>query len=405
MIHKMTEQLIATIRDAARKLTGSKRRAFQAQVTLDYLAGSARRAERMFGWGRETVELGLNELRTGILCIENFSERGNRKTEEKFPRLEQDIRDLAEPQSQQDPKFQSPFLYTRMTAKSMRKALIEQKGWADEELPHENTIGEILNRLGFKLRRVQKARPLKKVRQTDAIFENVQRENEASDARADSLRISIDTKAKVDLGEFSRGGVSRGAEATKALDHDLLVKKKLVPFGILDVLGGLLTIVFGTSLETSDFIADCLQQWWKANGGQYSHIRQLVINLDNGPSNSSFRTQFMKRMVEFADDTGLEVVLVYYPPYHSKYNPIERCWGILENHWNGTLLDSVPTVLNWAGTMTWKSIQPVIVLMEATYEKGVRVAKKAFEAIAQRLQRDESLPRYFVRIMPASRTG
>ena len=169
----------------------------------------------------------------------------------------------------------------------------------------------ILNRLGYKLRRVQKAKPLKKVRHTDAIFDNVERENRASDEREDSLRISIDTKAKVDLGEFSRGGVSRGEKATQALDHDMQVKQKMVPFGVLDVVGGLLTIIFGTSRETSDFIADCLQQWWDANRECYAHIRQLVINLDNGPQNSSFRTQFMKRMVEVADRNGLEIVLVY----------------------------------------------------------------------------------------------
>lgn len=177
-----------------------------------------------------------------------------------------------------------------------------------------------------------------------------------------------------------------------------------MPFGILDVLGGLLTITFGTSRETSDFIADCLQQWWDANRERYAHVRQLVINLDNGPENSSFRTQFMQRMVEFADRTGLEIVLVYYPPYHSKYNPIERCWGILERHWNGTLIDSATTAMNWAATMTWKGFRPVVQLLETIYDKGVRVAKKAFRSIAQRLQRDAALPKYSVRISPINDT-
>jgi transposase len=178
---------------------------------MDYLNGSPRQAERIFGWGRRTVETGLHELRTGIECVGNFAARGNRKLEEKQPELERDIRELVEPHSQQDPKFQSPFLYTRMTAAGMRKALIDEKRWTSEQLPHANTIGEILNRLGFKLRRVQKTKPLKKVRETDAIFQNVLQENRASDARQDSLRISIDSKAKLDLGEFSRGGVLRAA--------------------------------------------------------------------------------------------------------------------------------------------------------------------------------------------------
>lgn len=397
-MNELTDQFIATLKDAASKLTGAKRRAFQAQVALDYLDGSSRRTERVFGWWRKTVELGLNELRTGITCVDNTSARGNRKTEAKLPALEHDIRCLAEPHSQQDPKFQSPFQYTRITAKAMRQALIDQKGWKSEELPCEKTIGNILNRLGFRLRRVQKSKPVKKIRQTDAIFENVQRENQASDAREDSFRISIDTKDKVKVGDLSRRGQSRGTEATKANDHDMEYKEKLVPFGILDVLGNLLTIIFGTSRETSDFIVDCLQQWWDANRAQYAHIRQLVINLDNGPNNSSFRTQFMKRMVEFADRNNLEIVLVYYPPYHSKYNPIERCWGILEAHWNGTLLNCRTTVLEWARTMTWKGISPVVKLLDRVYETGVKIAKKAFQPIANRLKRNDAIPKYSVKI-------
>ena len=399
-MNKLTEQHMATIRDAAQKLTGAKRRAFQAQVALDYLNGSARRAETVFGWSRMTVILGLNELRTGITCVDNTSARGNRKTEEKLPQLAEDMRALAEPASQVDPKFQSPFCYTRMTAKAMRQALKDKQGWQDAHLPCENTIGNILNRLGYRLRRVQKAKPVKRVRETEAIFDNVSRENHASDAREDSLRISIDTKAKLPVGEFSRGGKWRGGEAPQAWDHDMRPKAKLVPFGILEVLGALLTIIFGTSRETSDFIADCLQQWWTLSKDRYPHIRQLVIDLDNGPQNASFRTQFMNRMVEFADRNAIEIVLVYYPPYHSKYNPIERCWGILEERWNGTLLDSVETVLQWARTMTWKAVRPIVQLLDKAYANGVRVAKKAFQKIEERLERHVSLPKYCIRIQP-----
>jgi hypothetical protein len=400
MMNVLTDKVIASFKDAARKLTGPKRRAFQAQVTLDYLDGSIWKAETVFGWSHHTVALGLNELRTGITCLDNFSARGNRKTEEKFPELEADIRALAEPESQADPKFQSPFLYTRMTAKAVRQALIDQKGWTDEELPHVNTIGEILNRLGIKLRPVQKTKPLKKIKETEAIFENVRQENQAADDDPEVIRISMDAKAKVAVGDFSRDGQSRGAEATKAWDHDPEPEKKLVPYGILDVISGLLSIFIGTSNGTSDFMADCLEQWWEANQAPYPNARRLVINLDNGPENSSARTQFMNRMVRFADATGLEIKLVYYPPYHSKYNLIERCWGILETHWNGTLLNSVETVVEWARTMTWKGAHPVVRLIETTYDKGVRIAKDAFKAIQSRLQRHSSLPKYDVLIQP-----
>jgi hypothetical protein len=392
MMNVLTEEVIASFKDAARKLTGAKRRAFQAQVTLDYLGGNVWKAERVFGWSHPTVTLGLNELRTGIICLGNFSARGNHKTEAKFPELEADIRALAGPESQTDPKFQSPFLYTRMTAKAVRQALIDEKGWTDEELPHVNTIGEILNRLGYKLRRVQKTKPLKKIKGTDAIFDNVRRENQAADDDPDVIRISMDAKAKVAVGDYSRDGESRGAETTKALDHDPEPEQKLVPQGILDVTSCLLSIFIAISNGTSDFFADCLEQWWEANKGRYPHGRRLVINLDNGPENSSHRTQFMNRMVMFADATDLEIKLVYYPPYHSKYNPIEHCWGVLENHWDGTLLNSVATVVEWARTMTWKGTRPIVKLIETTYDKGVRIAKDAFRTIESRLQRHDSLP-------------
>jgi hypothetical protein len=126
--------------------------------------------------------------------------------EEKNKPLEIDICDLAEPNSQTDPKFQTRFKYSRMTAKSMREALIAEKGWTDQDLPCEKTISNILNRLGYCLRRVQKAKPIKKIKDTDAIFSNLNKINRASDKREDSLRISIDTKAKVrppDLAEIT----------------------------------------------------------------------------------------------------------------------------------------------------------------------------------------------------------
>src|SRR5438445_1276938 len=116
MMNELKEPHIATIKDAAQKLTGAKRRAFQAQVVLDYLNGSARRAETVFGWSRRTVILGLNERRSGIRCLEHFSARGHRTTEAKRPQLAEDIRCLGDPESQVDPTLQSPFQYTRMTA-------------------------------------------------------------------------------------------------------------------------------------------------------------------------------------------------------------------------------------------------------------------------------------------------
>ena len=103
----------------------------------------------------------------------------------------------------------------------------------------------------------------------------------------------------------------------------------LTPAGILEVSANPLNIVFGTSRETSDFVADALDWWWTSRRDVYSHIRRLQIDLDTGPEIASSRTQFMKRLVDFSDRHQLSLEMAYYPPYHSKYNPVERCWGIL----------------------------------------------------------------------------
>lgn len=397
---KLTEAIRFTIDRAARLLTGAKKRKYLAEITSAFFEGNTRQAERELGWGRATIEKGLRELATGIECVDNYSARGNKLTEEKLPHLAQDIRELVDPHSQVDPKFQTRFVYTRITAKAVRQALIEVKGYRDDELPHQNTIGQILNRLGYRLRRVQKTKPQKKIPETDAIFAHVREANQAADETEKSLRISIDTKAKVKIGDFSRGGVGRGQTAVQALDHDMKVDQKLVPVGILEPTNDALTICFSTSNETSDLIVDCLEQWWEDNHRSHAAIENLVIDLDGGPHVHSHRTQFIKRMVEFADQTRLSIKLVYYPPYHSKYNPIERCWGVLENHWNGALLNSVEAAIEWASTMTWNGVKPVIHLLNKSYEKGVKLTKKAMKAYEERLQRSETLPKWDVSIEP-----
>ena len=149
----LTEQVKATFKDAARKLTGEKKRAFIAQVALDYYDGSARKTERALSWDRVSIQRGLDSVRTGIPYQDNYRARGRKKTEEILPNLEQDIRDLVDGDAQADPKFQTTFRYLKVSAQAVRDKLILEKGYADETLPCRQTIGDILNRLGYRLRK------------------------------------------------------------------------------------------------------------------------------------------------------------------------------------------------------------------------------------------------------------
>ena len=133
------------------------------------------------------------------------------------------------------------------------------------------------------------------------------------------------------IGDSARGGKTRGNN--QAQDHDMGATEKYIPCGILEEDTGQVYLNFGSSYKTSDFIVDSLSLWWNQTPQPEQQQLDLIqIKVDNGPENSGRRTQFLKRMVELANSTGKSIQLLYFPPYHSKYNPIERCWGILEQH-------------------------------------------------------------------------
>ncbi len=200
------QESVELLRLAAGTLTGSERRVFVAEVALRLCAGNARQAEERFGWGRETVRIGLRERETGIVVLGNFQARGRTRTEDSDPKLADDIRAIAEPQTQTDPELKSDRRDLNLSAREVRMALIEQKGWSVAEAPPERSLRRMLNRMNYRLKRIQKGKPLKKTPDTDAIFENVKAVQSISRGDPETLEISVDTKAKVAIGDYSRGG-------------------------------------------------------------------------------------------------------------------------------------------------------------------------------------------------------
>jgi hypothetical protein len=195
----------ALLRSGARRLTGYQRRLFQAEVATQLCGSSARLAERRFGWARDTVEKGMNESHNGMRCLENFVARGRQRSEDKDLQLAADIRAIVEPHTYADPGLQSSRRYTNLSAAEVREALIAE-GHSKAELPSERTLRDILNRMNYRLKRIQKGKPLKKTEETDAIFANVKEVREQSRDDPEVLEISMDTKAKVSVGDYVRGG-------------------------------------------------------------------------------------------------------------------------------------------------------------------------------------------------------
>jgi len=205
----------------------------------------------------------------------------------------------------------------------------------------------------------------------------------------------MDAKDKVRIGEFSRGGSSR--VVTKGLDHDFY-DKTITPFGLFLPDFNKTYLYMNQTVTSSDFILDCLEDFWKKNKDNFPKVTKLLLNFDNGGENSSRRTQFMKRIVDFVEKEKIEIELAYYPPYHSKYNPIERVWGVLEKHWNGTLLDSVSKVIGFAKSMTYNGTSPIVTLVDKVYCTGVKLSKLEMEEIETKIVRLVGLEKWSISV-------
>jgi hypothetical protein len=214
----------------------------------------------------------------------------------------------------------------------------------------------------------------------------------------DTLRLSIAAKAPVLIGPFSRGGKSR--RGTQGADQDFKPWGQLTPLGVFLPDDKELSCYCTHAKVTSDFLVDRLDQWWQRQRERFPKVRKLLVDLANGPENHSRRSQFIYRLVQWAQATQLAIVLVYYPPYHSKYNPIERCWGVLEVYWNGELLDSEAAVLGFAGNRTYAGKKPRGERVSQTYSKGVRRSPQEMKVWERRLLRWEGLRKWFVTIEP-----
>jgi len=225
--------------------------------------------------------------------------------------------------------------------------------------------------------------------------------NREADQSEGVLRVSMDAKATVKLGPFSRGGCSR--EKIEAADHDFSSAGSITPFSIFLPKHDELFISLGNRI-TSDYIWDRIEELWPKLRAKYNP-HTLVFNQDNGPENHSRRTQFIKRAVDFANGNGIRIELAYYPPYHSKYNPVERTHGVLEQYWNGKLLTDVETTADIAANMKWKGKHPLVAVVRKIYEKGVRLPGEVMAAYESKINRLAGLGKWFVTIVPCHNVG
>jgi hypothetical protein len=393
----LTKGLKDAISKAVSCLKGPQRR--MAMARFAQAVGGQRAARRMFGWDREVIRKGAGELQHGPSPTFHPRRKPHAKLLEQHPELKKDLREVIDPKTHAEPRKRDAQAYCPSSVSRIVQQLVEAKGYNQAALPSDESIRQIVNSMDYTLRRVQKTKPLKKVPEADAIFANVHELNQLADSSQDDeiLRISADTKARIPVGEFDRGGLCRVDR--KALDHDF-PSDIVVPMGLFVPKYDELYIDLCPERATADTYVDSLIHFWNTQGHRFPSTHTLLLNCDCGPENNSHRTQFMARLVDFVDQTGLQIILAYYPPYQSKYNPIERCWAVLENLWRGDLLDSVNTVYTLASQMTYNGVEAIVRVVDHVYQKGISLSKKAMASVQARLRRSETLPKYHVSIPP-----
>jgi hypothetical protein len=396
MLQQVVNYCNQLFEEVIKKLPRYEKRKICARIAMTEGWGGITEVSRLFKISRDTIRKGMHEVTSGFECVDAFNLRGRKKATEKQPELKNEIDEILLPRSQADPTFKSTRLYTNDSVCQIRKQLIE-KGYGKEELPSDSTLARILDSMGYNRKKVLKAKPIKKIPQTDAIFKNLFECHKEIKDLDEVVHLSIDCKDRVKIGRFSRSGKSRVTR--KAFDHDF-GKEFVTPFGILDVKNDIVDLSIATGHVTADFIVDRLREYWISQGWA-GKKKILVLNADNGPENHSRRSQFMKRILEFAVEFDVLVHLLFYPPYHSKYNRIERFWGILELHWNGDLMDSKQTVVEYCKTVTWKGRPPIDVkLIDKQYAKKQKLKKAAMKLIESVIERLEGIEKYAVIIDP-----
>lgn len=325
--------------------------------------------------------------------------KGRKKKETIFPDLASDIEDIISEYTQIDPELKTQRCYVKVTAGYIRKELILKKAYALEAFC-ERSVNNILNRLGYSLKKVLKTKPLKKTPYTDAIFENVARRHEEAKNNPRILRISVDVKASVKIGNLSRGGYSRLIHAPIADDHDQKWDAVLLPVGIYELNTDNVFIVFGHSKQTSDFIVDALELWWNERQFIEDQYDMIMIDLDNGKPVAGNTKRFLQRIVDFSKKINMPLQLVYYPPYHSKYNAVERVWAALEQYWKPLILDTVANTLKIAGQMLWKGMNPIVRFIDKIYKKARTVTSYELKELDNFIVRNAQLKNWDIRINP-----
>ena len=325
--------------------------------------------------------------------------RGRKSVEEIYPNLINQIKEIVGNYENTDSHFKTETLFVDLTLENLREEMINKYNYTGKTCPCKSTLWRILKELNYKIRKVKKTKVLDKIPETDAIFANVNETKQFMHSSNDTIAyISIDDKTRKKIGNISDNG--RSWFEREALDHDTHFDCTVVPFGILDLKTNESFIYLNKGSSTAEFKINCIDSYLTLKK-QKNKLKRLVIFLDNGPENSSRRTLWIKELIDLSIKHDIVIELVYYPPYHSKYNPIERLWARLQISWSGLIIDSIDKLINTINKVTWKGIKCVSTFIEKEYNKGITIDKDKMKKLEEKhVYREEGIEKWSLVITP-----
>lgn len=345
---------------------------------------------------REKVKSCYEKFKYGIQLSLEF--RGRKKIMDKFISLKDDIEKVIEKYTNVDSHFKTETLYVSINPNVIIEELVNNFNYPRNFCCY-NTMSNIIKKMGYKLHRIPKIKVLDKIKETDAIFENVNDEMESALETNNNVGvISIDDKATKKIGNISDNG--KTYLNIEALDHDTNFEYAMKPFGILDLKTNETFVTCTAYASTAEFKADCIEEYIRHKNTKIK-LEKLIIFLDNGPENSGRRKLWLKKLVEISIKYNLIIRLVYYPPYHSKYNKIERFWARLQMIWNKVIIDSIEKLHDCLNKTTWKDVKCVGKIANKEYQKGIVVTDYEIEnKINPHIIREKGLEKWSIIITP-----
>jgi hypothetical protein len=383
-------------------LSEKDRRRYAGSEALRYGPGGRSYIAHVLGCSRRTVSRGAKEVsQLSGAEVDRRIRRpgaGRKSYQEQWPDIDDRFLHVLQDHTAGDP-MDDQVRWTDLTLGQIADLLYTDHGIKVSK----SVVCKLLHKHHYRRRKAQKRKTMKAVKHRNEQFENIQRLKDEYEAAGNPI-VSMDTKKKELLGNFYRDGHLYTLEELQAYDHDFksFAEGVIIPHSLYDLRLNVGYIQLGTSHDTSEFACDSFRTWWFTYGClHYPHATSILVLCDGGGSNSSRHHIFKQDLQDLADEIGIEIRIAHYPPYCSKYNPIEhRLFPHLTRACQGVLFTSIDVVKHlMEKTQTQKGLKVFVHVLDKMYQIG----RKATEAFKQNMPiiHDEFLSQWNYRAVPA----